>query len=97
MFSSVHLIDVLTKRDSMNNVSLQNIRLDEVLTYSDRYRQVRFLSKNCTVHDALEIYEETALKDHQIDAILITETGQSHQMPIGIITDSDIPALLNEV
>ncbi len=79
--------------------SVLDVRLDEVLTYNDRYRQVRFLPpKHATVHDVIEIYEETALKDHQIDAILITETGgQQHQMPIGIITDSDIPTLLNEV
>ncbi len=97
MFSSVHLIDVLSYNDNNTIYSVLDTRLDEVLTYSDRYRQVRFLSKLSTVHDAIEIYEETALKDHQIDAILITETGQPHQMPIGIITDSDIPALLNEV
>lgn len=97
MFSSTHLINVLSSNNDEKIDSVLDTRLDEVLTYSDRYRQVRFLSKQSNVHDAIEIYEDTALKDHQIDAIIITEAGQPHQMPIGIITDSDIPALLSEV
>ena len=97
MFSPVHLIGVLSKSNTGSIDSVMNTRMDEVLTFNDRHRQVKFISKKATVHDAIEIYEQTALKDHQIDAILITETGQSHQMPIGIITDSDIPALLNEI
>lgn len=104
MFSAVHLIEVLSESSEgssnssdMTIENINNMRLDEVLTYSDRYRQVRFLPKKATVHDAIEIYENMALEDHQIDAILITETGKSHQMPIGILTDSDIPALLNEI
>lgn len=97
MFSSQHLVEVINKAQQNSIESLRSMRMDEVLTYADRNKQVRFLSKSASVHDAIEIFEETALKDHKLDAILITETGKRHQMPLGIITDGDLPALLNEI
>jgi len=97
MFSANHLVEVMSKSKTSSVLDIYDLRMDEVLTYADRNRQVHFLPKVATVHDAIEIFEITALKDHKLDAILITETGNRHQMPLGIITDSDVPLLLNEI
>jgi len=97
MFSSQHVVEVITKVNDSSIENLRGMRMDEVLTFADRNKQVHFISKTASVHDAIEIFEETALKDHKLDAILITETGKRHQMPLGIITDSDVPALLSEI
>jgi len=97
MFTSGMLLKTLGEHQRDVSTDFMLFRMDEVLKYNDRFRQVKFLARTATVYDVLEIFEETALKDHQIDAILITESGDSHQMPIGIITDSDLPELLKYI
>ena len=68
-------------------------RVSDCLVYKSRQERVRFLSKEATVSDAQELFEDALHKGISLSAILITETGQTHQKPVGIITVSDLPML----
>ncbi len=94
MFTPSMLFKTICEAQGEHLNSIMKSRMDEILKYSDRHRKVKFLNRHSSVFDVVEIYENTALKDHQIDAIIITESGEVHEMPLGIITDSDLPEIM---
>lgn len=97
LFTSSVLFRALADIDAGSTGTIQELRqrrMDDVLSYSDRFRQVKFLPRTASIYDVLELFEDTALKDHQLDAVLLTESGDASQMPVGIVTDSDLPEIL---
>ena len=65
----------------------------DCLKYKGKQERVRFLSKDASISEAQDIFENALKKGVSLSAILITESGQMHQKPIGIITVSDLPLL----
>ena len=68
-------------------------QVSDCLVYRSKQERVRFLPKDATVSEAQELFEDALHKGISLSAILITESGQTHQKPIGIITVSDLPLL----
>ncbi|MEG0562827.1 CBS domain-containing protein [Anaerorhabdus sp.] len=56
--------------------------------------KVYFLSKNANVYEVVQIYNNSMRKGKSVLAIIITEDGIKSQKPIGIITVSDLPYIL---
>lgn len=68
-------------------------RVSDCLYYRDKKDRVLFVSRQATVTDVQDLFEKSLHRGVGISAILITEAGQQHQKPIGIITVADLPLL----
>jgi len=71
--------------------------VNDVLHYKSNYRVTLFQSRNTSIYEILDLYKDNAYSSKQIDAIIITHSGKETEKPITIITDYDIPILLENI
>ena len=69
--------------------------VSEVLDDADDHADWRLLGRDATFTDAVGLFDEAHEKGHQLAAIVITHDGKKNQKPIGILTVSDLPALID--
>ena len=67
--------------------------VSDCLYFKDKKERVLFLPRTADVTEAQDLFEESLHRGVSISAILITESGNAHQKPIGIITVADLPLL----
>lgn len=84
------LKDNLTKAASTLSITL----VEDVLKYTDQSHRTLFRSRETTVDELIELYQKNAEQSYKIDAVIITHSGSDKHKPLTIITDDDIPALL---
>lgn len=72
-----------------NGKSTSDVTIAEVLEYEtkDNYR---FISKDTSILEAVEIFKKKIGRGNRLEALLITENGDSSEELIGIITNLDI-------
>ncbi len=56
-----------------------------------------FLGRKDTVYEALARFDDFTQRGKSLDAILLTESGNRHERPTGIITIYDMPNLIDAV
>jgi len=78
-------------------VSIQETKVSDVLHFKSDYRVTLFQSRNASIYEILDLYKDNAYYSKQIDAIIITHNGKVTEKPITIITDYDIPILLENI
>lgn len=78
-------------------VSIEETKISDVLHFKSDYRLTLFQSRNANIYEILDLYKDNAYKSKQIDAIIITHNGKKSEKPITIITDDDIPVLLETI
>lgn len=72
-------------------MSIYKVKVEEILKYDGSSgRNVRFIDKDTTIYNALSIFSEYRNKNIQVEAILITRSGQADENLLGIITPRDI-------
>ncbi len=71
--------------------SLAETTVNSVLEYSASSHSFAFVSRNCPVFRAIDLFEEASHEGRRLQAVLITEDGERNQKPIGIITVFDLP------
>lgn len=72
-------------------VDLSREPLVDVIRHSESQDNYRFLGASSTVFQALSLFEAYERKGKDLDAILITETGEPSIQLLGIITNWDVP------
>ncbi len=76
---------------------VEELPIGEVLEYTeDPEHHVAFFGRDATVYDALELFDRGLRTGHPLDALLVTESGQADQRPLGIVTVFDLPKLYRE-
>ncbi|MBI9014974.1 MAG: CBS domain-containing protein [Clostridiales bacterium] len=80
-----------------DTVSIQETKVSDVLCFKSDYRVTLFHSRDTNIYEILELYKDNAYNSKQIDAIIITHNGKKTEKPITIITDYDIPVLLETI
>jgi len=83
--------------NSQNDVvTITDTNIGHVLEHRSEYRKTIFKSRHSSLHEILDIYKKNADEAVQIDAIVITHNGKRSEKPLGIITDFDIPEILEQ-
>lgn len=78
-------------------ISLSETLVSDVLTYKSDFRVTHFVSRDSSVHEILDLYKGNVNEPKQIDAIIITHSGKSSEKALSMITDYDIPLLLEHI
>lgn len=78
-------------------VSLGDTAIAEVLGHVEDEEHYCYLSRDASLHDAVVRFEDFAARGKDLDAILITDRGSSDQKLLGILTVSDLPAILRNL
>lgn len=69
--------------------NLQTVSITEVLKSDHRKEAVAFVTKKALIDDV----EAMFIDRHPLEAVIITEHGRTHEMPLGLIGPADIAAL----
>ncbi|RPI14055.1 MAG: CBS domain-containing protein [Ignavibacteriae bacterium] len=77
--------------------SLKDTKIIEVLKFTEIPDNYFFLKEDAPLTEALERFNEFESIGKPLDAILITQNGTPTGAPLGIITSTDFPKILNEM
>jgi predicted transcriptional regulator len=75
-------------------VQIEDAKAQDILPLEEEHN-VHFISRKKTIYDLEDIFEDYYEKNKKLEAILITETGQETQKPIGIVTSWDLVQIDN--
>ncbi len=75
------------------NCELPDVQVKDVIEFDQKGRHVRFFSKNSSLVEVIMEFEQALYSGRRLNEILITEHGEMHERPIGIISVSDLPTI----
>jgi len=75
-------------------ISIVETTVKEVIQFQVDNKKTIVKSRNINIYEIIDLYKKSAYEPLQIDAILITQNGKKNEKPLTIITDSDIPSIL---
>jgi predicted transcriptional regulator len=70
--------------------------VEKVLRHQEKTRNYAVMGLSTTVYDALEEFDKSLHSGEFLDAIILTNGGRATEAPIGIVTVSDMPKLVQE-
>lgn len=68
-----------------------------VMKYAEAKNNFAFVNVEATLFDVLSYFEKFNKKGKDLDAVLVTKSGLTSEIPVGIITVSDLPELYEAV
>ncbi len=71
------------------HLSLKGVTAADILQH-EKEANVEFLAADRTVFDLEERFENSLDQDRKLKAVLVTETGSSNELPMGIVTTWDL-------
>lgn len=83
--------------DQYDNLNTQEFTIPELLAYHKKNERVVFVGTETTLFEALSIFTKRYHDGHRVAAIIITPNGSMNQLPLGVLTLADLPALLHEL
>lgn len=97
VFNTSSVTRWLTKNMKENEIIEYRGVLVEDILLENELMTVKFVSKEISVYDVRDIYKKNITSQNQIDAIIITDTGDSSGKPIMIFTTWDMPKILENL
>lgn len=70
-------------------LSIESVTAMDLLAL-EKMHNVAFIPRTSGIFDLEHVFEESFDRNEKLEAILITETGERHQLPIGIVTSWDL-------
>ena len=77
--------------------SLSETTIDLVLKYAENFEKCKFIPKNQSVFDTINLFHETENEGCRLEAAFITENGKNSEKIIGIVTLADFPKLIKKI
>jgi predicted transcriptional regulator len=74
-----------------------NTKIRDLIGHSTSAENFAVLSGECSIFDAIDVFEKAHKRGKHLQAIIVTENGDSDQRPIGIITTLEVPSLITLV
>lgn len=62
-----------------------------VLDYGEQRSECAFVARDCTVFRVLELFDEASHAGQRLQGVIVSEDGNCHGQPLGIITVFDLP------
>jgi predicted transcriptional regulator len=79
------------------NCDFPDVQVKEVIEFDQKGRHVRFFSRHATLVEVIMEFEQALYSGQRLNEIIITEHGEMHESPIGIISVSDLPNIYSAV
>ncbi|WP_257391717.1 CBS domain-containing protein [Mesobacillus jeotgali] len=89
LLTSTEIIQWMAKHFSDNVVHFEDVRVKELLTKGKNYF-VTFVDEEASLYHIEELFERYHTRGKKLQAVIITETGDRHGKPIGVITPWDL-------
>lgn len=70
-------------------ISLENVVAKDILVCEKKHN-VHFISRESTIYDLEDVFEEAFDNNDKLEAVIITQAGKRTQKPIGIVTSWDL-------
>ncbi|RLQ90384.1 CBS domain-containing protein [Planomicrobium sp. Y74] len=71
-------------------ISREITTMDDILKYEKNGNTYRFIASNTPVYEAEEVFKNSVLSGHKLEALLITRNGKEDETLTGIITPIDL-------
>lgn len=68
-----------------------------ILEFSEHKESYTFISKSATVFEAISVFDQWYKKGLRLNAIIITESGEKNEPPLGILSLFDLPRLYGSI
>lgn len=89
LLTSTEIIQWMAKHFSDSVVHFEDVRVKELLTKGKNYF-VTFVDEYASLYHIEELFERYHTRGKKLQAVIITETGDRHGKPIGVITPWDL-------
>ncbi|MBT2679790.1 CBS domain-containing protein [Bacillus sp. ISL-35] len=89
LLTSTEIIQWMAKHFSDSVVHFENVQIKELLTKGKNYF-VTFVDEEASLYHIEELFERYHTRGKKLQAVIITETGDRHGKPIGVITPWDL-------
>ena len=89
LLTSTEIIQWMAKHFSDSVVHFEDVRVKELLTKGKNYF-VTFVDEDASMYHIEELFERYHTRGKKLQAVIITETGDRHGKPIGVITPWDL-------
>jgi predicted transcriptional regulator len=89
LLTSTEIIQWMAKHFSDSVVHFEDVRVKELLTKGKNYF-VTFVDEEASLYHIEELFERYHTRGKKLQAVIITETGDRHGKPIGVITPWDL-------
>ncbi|WP_010676370.1 CBS domain-containing protein [Bacillus timonensis] len=89
MLTSGAIMKWMAKQLSNDTIELVNIRVGEVIPYETKHL-IDFVNQDCDIFAVEEMFEKRHAHGRKLEAVIITENGQTEEKPLGIITSWDL-------
>ncbi|WP_249745555.1 CBS domain-containing protein [Mesobacillus boroniphilus] len=89
LLTSTEIIQWMAKHFSDSVVHFEDVRVKELLTKGKNYF-VTFVDEDASLYHIEELFERYHTRGKKLQAVIITETGDRHGKPIGVITPWDL-------
>lgn len=76
----------LAKNVEKETVSLQGITLEDILLSEEGVGNYQFIHQDMSIYEAEEIFKDCLKRGKRLDALLITENGETNERLLGIVT-----------
>jgi predicted transcriptional regulator len=71
----------------------EDVDVKTILEFSEHKETYTFISKTATVFEAISVFEQWYKRGLRLNAIIITESGERNELPLGILSLFDLPRL----
>lgn len=99
VYDDGHYVGLLTSeayvRWVFSGADPANGKVKDVLAYTEKVDEVKFMRKDAPVGDVLRAFDQTMSTGTTLRAILLNEDGSGEKVPESIITVKDLPKILN--
>jgi CBS domain-containing protein len=89
LLTSTEIIQWMAKHFSSEVIHFEDVRIRELLTKGKNYF-VTFVTEDASLYEIEELFERYHTRGKKLQAVIITETGDRHGKPIGVITPWDL-------
>lgn len=89
LLTSTEIIQWMAQHFSDSVVPFENVQIKELLTKGKNYF-VTFVDEKASLYHIEELFERYHTRGKKLQAVIITETGDRHGKPIGVITPWDL-------
>lgn len=89
LLTSTEIIQWMAKHFSSEVIHFEDVRIKDLLTKGKNYF-VTFVKEETSLYEIEELFERYHTRGKKLQAVIITETGDRHGTPIGVITPWDL-------
>lgn len=75
----------------------EDVDVRTIFEFSEHKESYAFISKTATVFEAINLFEQWYKKGLRLNAVIITESGEKNEMPLGILSLFDLPRLYGSI